>query len=83
MSREQGAAVVVLGPAVLKDQPYWAAGAIPGGTYKNHEEDVPCIAYWNMIIANESLSEDLIYNLCKATYESIDELAEVDQKGIR
>lgn len=66
---------------VLKDQPYWAAGAIPGGVYKNHEEDIPCIAYWNMIIANESLPEDLVYNLCKATYESIEELAEVDQNA--
>lgn len=63
---------------ILEAQPYWGRGVIPAGTYKNQPEDVPVIAYWNMLVANDNLSEDLIYNLCKITFENIDELSKVD-----
>lgn len=63
---------------VLEGQPYWGSGAIPANTYKNQPEDVPVIAFWNMVVANASLSEDLIYHLCKVTYENIEELSKVD-----
>ena len=66
---------------ILEAQPYWTSGVIPGGVYKGHDEDIPCITYWNMIVGNSSLSEDLVYNLCKATYETVDELAQVDQNA--
>lgn len=66
---------------ILEAQPYWSSGIIPGGVYKDHEEDIPCIAYWNMIVANDSLSEDLVYDLCKATYDNVEELAKVDQNA--
>ena len=66
---------------ILEAQPYWTSGVIPGGVYKGHDEDIPCITFWNMIVGNDSLSEDLVYNLCKATYETVDELAQVDQNA--
>lgn len=66
---------------ILAAQPFWASGAISGGVYKNHDEDIPCIAYWNMLVANRSLSEDLVYNLCKATYENVENLAKVDRNA--
>jgi TRAP transporter TAXI family solute receptor len=63
---------------ILKQQPYWGSGVIPAGTYKNQPKDIPVIAFWNMIVANDSLSDDLIYARCKLTYENIDELAKID-----
>ena len=66
---------------ILEAQPYWTSGVIPGGVYKDHDEDIPCITYWNMIVGNASLSEDLVYDLCKATYETVDDLAQVDQNA--
>jgi TRAP transporter TAXI family solute receptor len=63
---------------ILKQQPYWGSGVIPANTYKNQPKDIPVIAFWNMIMANDSLSDDLIYALCKLTYENIDELAKID-----
>lgn len=66
---------------ILAAQPFWAGGAIAGGVYKNHDVDIPCIAYWNMMVANENLSDNLVYNLCKATYENIENLAKVDRNA--
>lgn len=63
---------------ILENQPYWGSGFIPAGTYKNQSEDVPVIAYWNMLVANDSLSDDLIYKLCEITYDNIDKLSKVD-----
>lgn len=66
---------------ILEAQPYWASGAIPGGIYKNHDEDIPCITFWNIVIANDTLSEELVYNLTKATYENVEELVKVDSNA--
>ena len=67
--------------AILADQPYWAAGTIPGGVYKNHDEDIPCIAYWNEMVVNADMDEDLVYAMTKATYENLDELIAVDRNA--
>ena len=66
---------------ILAAQPFWSSGSIAGGVYKKHDADIPCIAYWNMVVANESLPESLVYNLCKATYENIENLAKVDRNA--
>lgn len=63
---------------ILEAQPFWAAGIIPANSYDDQPEDVDCIEFWNMVVANDSLSEDLIYNLTKATYETVDQLCLVD-----
>lgn len=66
---------------ILANQPYWAAGAIPGGVYKNHSQDIPCITFWNFFVANKSLDEELVYHLVKATYENKAEIEKVDKNA--
>ena len=66
---------------VLTAQPYWSSGVIPGGVYKNHDEDIPCITFGNFFIANKDLDEDLVYNLVKATFENKAEIEKVDKNA--
>ncbi|MBO4873072.1 MAG: TAXI family TRAP transporter solute-binding subunit [Lachnospiraceae bacterium] len=66
---------------ILADQPYWAAGKIPGGTYKNHADDIPCIAYWNEAICNADMDADLVYTMVKTTFENLETLKQVDKNA--
>lgn len=66
---------------VLTEQPYWSSGVIPGGVYKNHDEDIPCITFGNFFMANKDLDEDLVYNLVKATFENKAEIEKVDKNA--
>ena len=66
---------------VLTAQPYWSSGVIPGGVYKNHDEDIPCITFGNFFMANKDLDEDLVYNLVKATFENKAEIEKVDKNA--
>ena len=66
---------------VLTAQPYWSSGVIPGGVYKNHDEDIPCITFGNFFMANKDLDEELVYNLVKATFENKAEIEKVDKNA--
>ena len=66
---------------ILDSQPYWSSGVIPGGVYKNHDNDIPCITFGNFFIANKDLDEDLVYDLVKATYENKAEIEKVDKNA--
>ncbi|MFM1652827.1 TAXI family TRAP transporter solute-binding subunit [Brevibacillus sp. B_LB10_24] len=63
---------------VIGQYPYWSQGVIPKGTYKHQTEDTPVVAFWNIAIASKNLSEDLVYNLVKATFEKHEALLAVD-----
>lgn len=66
---------------ILAEQPYWSSGAIPGGVYKNHDEDIPCITFGNFFMANKDMDEELVYNLVKATFENKAEIEKVDKNA--
>lgn len=66
---------------ILAAQPYWSSGVIPGGVYKNHDEDTPCITFGNFFVANKDLDTELVYNLVKATYENKAEIEKVDKNA--
>lgn len=63
---------------ILDEYPYWSRGVIPAGTYKNQEEDIPVIAFWNFAVASKDLPEDLVYQLVKTTFEKQADLIAVD-----
>lgn len=63
---------------VLAKYPYWSKGVIPKGTYKHQTEDTPIIAFWNLAVASKDLSEDLVYNLVKTTFEKHQDLLAID-----
>lgn len=60
---------------LLKAYPYWTQGVIPKGAYKAAKEDVDVISLWNFAVAHKDLPDDLVYEITKATFESMPELA--------
>lgn len=70
---------------VLAAQPYWSAGIIKKGTYKSATADIPAVAFWNIAITNKKVSEEIIYTLTKAGFESQAQLADAvrDVKHMR
>lgn len=62
----------------LEKYPYWSEAIIPNGTYKHQEEDILLPGFWNFAIASSDLSEDLVYNLVKTTFEKHQDLLAVD-----
>ena len=47
------------------------AGALPGGTYKNIDEDVPTYVMEAMITVRKDLDEEYVYNLTKVFWENL------------
>jgi uncharacterized protein len=62
----------------LDNYPYWSEATIPSGTYKHQKEDILLPGFWNIAIASSELSEDLVYNLVKTTFEKHEDLIAVD-----
>ena len=58
--------------------PFWSADIIPAGTYKDQAEDYKTLSFWNYIVADKDLDEDMIYDIVKATYDNADYMLTVD-----
>ena len=63
---------------ITKEYPYFFVGIIPKGTYKNQQEDIKTVAFWNITIASEDLPDDLVYDLVKATFDNKEALITVN-----
>ncbi len=63
------------------DRPYLAMMVLPSGTYKGQDQDVPVVASPAILSANDEMSEDIVYQITKALWENIDELASVHAQG--
>ncbi|MFZ4453738.1 TAXI family TRAP transporter solute-binding subunit [Salibacterium aidingense] len=64
--------------ALLEEYPFWSTLDIASDTYKDLEEDITHIAFWNFAVASKDLSDDLVYELVKSTFENQEELINVD-----
>jgi TRAP transporter TAXI family solute receptor len=53
----------------------YAVGKIPAGTYAGQTEDVATATVINYLVTNADVSEDLVYNMTKALFENLDDLA--------
>lgn len=51
--------------------------SIPGGTYEDVAEDTPTYGLANGLVISAELSEDRVYEMTKAIFESLDDLAGV------
>lgn len=60
---------------LLKAYPYWSRGVLPKGVYKGADKDIDVVSLWNFAVAHKDIPEDLVYEMTKATFESIPELA--------
>lgn len=64
---------------ILRDEyPYWSEVDVPAGTYKHQDEDTKLVAFWNLAVASSELSDELVYDLVKETFEQYEALQSVD-----
>ena len=68
---------------IFELQPYWAREAIPANTFKNQPEDVAVCAYWNMMVCDAGLDDDLVYDLVAATFAEQEALIAVDPTAVQ
>lgn len=61
--------------------PYWAISELPAKTYQNQTESVNVMNARIVLICNESLSEEIVYNITKILNESTEALGEIHQNG--
>ncbi len=65
----------------MADRPYLTLINIPGGTYRGVDEDVTAVASPAILSAEKDLSEDTVYQITKAIFEHLDELAAIHAQG--
>ncbi|WP_203339323.1 TAXI family TRAP transporter solute-binding subunit [Planococcus beijingensis] len=59
--------------ALIEKYPYYANDVVPSGTYGLTEE-VPTVSVLAMLVVQNELSEDLVYDITKAIYENTDQI---------
>jgi TRAP transporter TAXI family solute receptor len=57
--------------AIIKAYPFFVPNVIPAGTYKGIDEDVNTPSVMALLITNDSVSEEIIYNFTKTLFENI------------
>ncbi len=65
---------------LLAQSPYYAKDTIEAGAYNGIDEDVVTVAVPAVIIANDSVSEDDIYNFTKSLFDGAKEQADAHAK---
>jgi uncharacterized protein len=63
-----------LEPMVAEYGPVYTAFDLPQATYAGLEADVPGIGIGNILFVNESMSEDLVYNILTTIFDNLDEV---------
>lgn len=64
----EGAAIEYL----AENYPFFSANVIPAGTYDNGQGDVPTASITNLLLINNSLSDDVVYDITKTIFENLD-----------
>ena len=60
---------------------YYTQTTIPGGTYKGTDDDTPALAIKATLAVNSKLDEQTVYEMTKALFENLEELATAHAKG--
>ena len=75
-TRDCGATLVpVEGPevdALLKENPYYARTAIPGGMYSSNPQNTPTFGVKATLVTTAAADEDAVYQLTKAVFDNFD-----------
>ncbi len=68
----------------IKDKDFGiAAGALPAGTYKGMDEDVPTYTTVAMLTVRKNLDEDYVYNLTKVFWDNQDSfMAQIPERAV-
>jgi TRAP transporter TAXI family solute receptor len=65
----------------LSQYPYYSEMEIPQDAYKGMTEPVKTVAVKAMLVVNESMSEETVYNITKALFENLDTIADAHARG--
>lgn len=60
---------------------FYTKTTIPGGTYKGTDKDTSALAIKATLAVNAKLDEETVYQMTKALFENLDELATAHAKG--
>jgi hypothetical protein len=60
----------------LEKRPYYVEALIPAGTYKGIDKDIQTAAAPALLIVDESLDEELVYEMTKVIFENLDVVKE-------
>ncbi len=52
--------------------PYWTTSIVPQSTYKGLDKDYTALAWWNLFVVDESMSDDLVYDILQVIYDHKD-----------
>ena len=66
---------------ITKSYPYLSAAVLKQGTYNGIKNDIPVLSLSCMLIIDEKMDKDLVYNMTKAIFDNIDILRETHSKG--
>jgi hypothetical protein len=58
----------------VAEHPYYIMTKIPAGTYKGVDKDVETYAVTATVVTNESVPEELVYDMVKTVFDNLDEL---------
>ena len=67
---------------LIEKYPYYANDTVPSGTY-GLTEDVATVSVLAMLVVQNDLSEDLVYDITKAIYENTDQIQHAKAKFIK
>ncbi|MEG0803358.1 MAG: TAXI family TRAP transporter solute-binding subunit [Pygmaiobacter sp.] len=60
--------------AIIKDAPYYYEYTMKAETYPNQDADINTVATGTLLICNETISDELVYEMAKTLFESLDTL---------
>lgn len=61
---------------LIEEYPYYEQYTIKAGTYPNQDYDIDTISTGTLLIANENLDEETVYQITKTLFENLDLLAQ-------
>ena len=67
--------------ALKKKYPFYAQISIPANSYRGQAAPVKVVAIKATFIVSPKLSDDIVYNLCKALFANKDEISKAHAKG--
>jgi TRAP transporter TAXI family solute receptor len=62
---------------VRQNNPYYDTAIIPGGTYRGINQDVQTGGIQDILVVREDMSEENVYQITKAIFESLEDLRKV------
>jgi len=60
--------------AFVGEHPYYIMTSIPAGTYRGIDRDIATYAVTATVVSNDSVSEQVVYDMVKTVFENMDEL---------